>query len=403
MKENYKLVIGILLITTISWHHIFRIEIAGFDLLSVYKLVLLFLLTYMIIKNKNKFNIMYVLMISAITLLFIFSIIYSKVVPSGSAAIAFKSYLGIVTPFLIFFISLDSKKKQYSISILRLLCYLPFVSLFCGIIFSIFTDWSFIVQEYTGVMRLGGANSPAHFSELTFISLCSSLFLFLTQTNKRRYLLLSSINFILIILAFTRTTLLCSLLMLFPLYVYVFKRMLQYSLNYFFVFITFSLGALLSLIYIVPVFIERTFNTERGEIDTSGREYAWRYFIEKGNEFPIFGRGFGASEILYPNHPYKGFLAPHNEYVRFYLETGIVGLLLFFIILFMILLSVSKNIYKEYQFLLFPISLIISFAFYTYFDNTITTPQFIVPFLFLIKAISDAIKFNKYHRSLINE
>ena len=62
-----------------------------------------------------------------------------------------------------------------------------------------------------------------------------------------------------------------------------------------------------------------------GTIDdpTSGRSSAWSEFYAIAKESPLFGHGLGSGPITRIHQ--QGFLAQHNEYLRFFLEGGYIG------------------------------------------------------------------------------
>lgn len=72
----------------------------------------------------------------------------------------------------------------------------------------------------------------------------------------------------------------------------------------------------------------------------SGRDVAWNYFIGKANEYPIFGRGLGSTLVANDGSIFSGFVVPHNEYIRFYYDGGLVGAILLFLSLLLVFRSV---------------------------------------------------------------
>ncbi|XEC95511.1 O-antigen ligase family protein [Paenibacillus tarimensis] len=73
--------------------------------------------------------------------------------------------------------------------------------------------------------------------------------------------------------------------------------------------------------------------------------------IEKGNESPLFGHGFGwAQEFMIMND--IGLIQPHNDYVRFFVDMGYVGLsfvllpfaLIFFRMVYLIVKSKEQSV-----------------------------------------------------------
>jgi O-antigen ligase len=69
---------------------------------------------------------------------------------------------------------------------------------------------------------------------------------------------------------------------------------------------------------------------ERGESSTSlaWRLQKWKTLLPEWEQSPLFGRGLGTTttEDAIPGNRFAGY-PPHNEYVRYTVETGIVGLI----------------------------------------------------------------------------
>jgi O-antigen ligase len=68
---------------------------------------------------------------------------------------------------------------------------------------------------------------------------------------------------------------------------------------------------------------------ERGEASTSldWRLHKWKILIPEWEASPIFGQGLGTTTTTepVPGNPYSG-KPPHNEYIRYLVETGVIGL-----------------------------------------------------------------------------
>ena len=69
--------------------------------------------------------------------------------------------------------------------------------------------------------------------------------------------------------------------------------------------------------------------TFSSNIDTSGRSELWSSLVPTCNERWLFGRGIGASNQLSVEYSNGRIDQPHNEYLRVYCDTGLVGSLLF--------------------------------------------------------------------------
>jgi len=82
---------------------------------------------------------------------------------------------------------------------------------------------------------------------------------------------------------------------------------------------------------------------------------------------------------------YSGFVVPHNEYIRFYYDGGLLGAACLFIALAvtfgMVYRKVETAVRSYYAMFL------LGFIIYTFTDNTLSTVQFIVPFCVYLCAL----------------
>jgi O-antigen ligase len=65
------------------------------------------------------------------------------------------------------------------------------------------------------------------------------------------------------------------------------------------------------------------------QLNTAGRREAWPALIEACSDAPITGHGVGSAQRISENLPGGGFGQPHNDYLRTYCDTGLVGSILF--------------------------------------------------------------------------
>ena len=65
------------------------------------------------------------------------------------------------------------------------------------------------------------------------------------------------------------------------------------------------------------------------KLNTAGRREAWPALIEACSDAPVTGHGVGSSAEIGENLPGGGFGQPHNDYLRTYCDTGLLGTILF--------------------------------------------------------------------------
>ncbi|MEK4653925.1 O-antigen ligase family protein [Niallia sp. FSL W8-0954] len=388
----------------ISWKPL--IPSYGGTILTLIKGALLIIIIFLIIFRGINKNFLTYFSLSGIFVLFIYLLLQISRIDSvefansGDIFRSFSSYL------LIFLMLMIRLRKEELKRILDLIQKLPIFSVLFGLFFSLFTNWSVIKFEFTGVNRLQGSNPPAHLAEICFVAIITSVGILLKKDTQKSLFISSNnkvygylfINTLILILTFTRITLLGAGLIIFYLlikkmYITIIKN--RYSLPFIFITIISIFPAILIFIYTIKSILKRSTN-EGGGINTSGRYWAWRYFIDRANEYPIFGRGMGASQSLYDVNPYKEFVAPHNEYIRSYLEVGILGsiLMIIFILIFIGWLIYSNRSNKLFsnKFILFNI---ISVGIVSYYDNLFVTIHFSLPFILLILCLVNVFTYRK--------
>ena len=184
---------------------------------------------------------------------------------------------------------------------------------------------------------------PNMLAFFTFFAFSISLFVFLHGKKDNVlsyfYLLASILFLIIIILTYTRGSWLALLLFIFIIGVVKFKRLLLVSFMLFL------------LVYgFVPSLQNRvndTFNFRN--YDSS---IVWRYNLYKDSwgiakEKPILGHGSDtASTLIEYNRSYRlGSPEPHNDYIKTFMEIGIIGL----ISLLLLILATIKYLYQSYK------------------------------------------------------
>jgi O-antigen ligase len=68
-------------------------------------------------------------------------------------------------------------------------------------------------------------------------------------------------------------------------------------------------------------------NAYEGSFNTSGRLQAWQFFLNVAERHPWSGNGLGASSVAVATEAPAGvqtaFIAPHNEFIHLYVDTGL--------------------------------------------------------------------------------
>ncbi|WP_417536713.1 O-antigen ligase family protein [Methylophaga sp.] len=77
-------------------------------------------------------------------------------------------------------------------------------------------------------------------------------------------------------------------------------------------------------------------------LNTSGRSFVWPMVLESALERPLFGHGVPLPEWL--SQKYQGWEHPHNDYLRLFHQTGMVGLSLWCLFSFLVLILLYRKI-----------------------------------------------------------
>ncbi|MNE28147.1 O-Antigen ligase [compost metagenome] len=264
---------------------------------------------------------------------------------------------------------------------------LPLVSVMAGVLLQVAHMHAFLDIEFTGAVRIQGANIPAHLAMLAFMGVGISFIEIKRSPQHIRYFyIMLALNFLILIGTGTRGPILALVLMILYYFYDISRQYLKGKTQYLIplmcsVMLIFS-AVYLQLDNIKKRSFERT--TETG-VDLSGRAEAWEYFLNKAADSPWSGRGLGAVTVANDGTLYKGFVVPHNEYIRFYFDGGYIGAILLLLSLLALFLLVYRALappVKPY-YLLF----IAAFLIYSFSDNTLSTVQSIIPFCWYLNCL----------------
>jgi teichuronic acid biosynthesis protein TuaE len=127
-------------------------------------------------------------------------------------------------------------------------------------------------------------------------------------------------------------------------------------------------------------------------INTSGRMEVWKVYWDISSINRKFGLGLGSVKAIqykqYNNIYLKYFTVPHNEYLKFIIELGIIGFILIMLSFILVFRKLLKhNILGDWKFLI-PVAIIV-FAIASFTDNTISAEYYWIPFCLYIGLIYD--------------
>ncbi|MFD2672710.1 O-antigen ligase family protein [Marinicrinis sediminis] len=375
----------LLVFTAISIQYVFDAVFMGMDLLSLYKLCVLALLLPYVCKAGIHHGLTAPL--AAFVALLLISLLLSR--PDAVTAMSnspVKAFIGLAVPFFILIVRWNRETAHKHI---QLICLLPLISVLAGGVLHLAGLHELYVIEFTGAFRLSGANISAHLAMLAFVGMIVAVIEMKRNPVKARwFLFFAGLNFAILLATGTRGPILASVAVILYTVWDLCKQFLKGKAYY-----LIPIG-LLTLVIATASFLQwenmkkRSFERSTAEgIDLSGRSEAWSYFIAKGEDTPWFGKGLGA--VLYANDGtiFEGFVVPHNEYIRFYYDTGLFGAGLLFVSILVMLgwsLRHAPPVVRPYL-----VAFFLGFLIYSFSDNTMSTLQFTLPFCWYLNALAN--------------
>jgi len=175
--------------------------------------------------------------------------------------------------------------------------------------------------EQSGTCRLLGGLTPAHLGFLAFYGVvaCS-----IRIADYNRGVILLAANLLICLLTFSRVASTLSVVTVLLLIFIYSKRKSVKALNRVLATLV-SVPAIVVLSVLVAIaLLDRTVDSD-GLIDTSGRLVAWEYFVDAGLRRPWFGYGSGASLTLTEDTASYFFSVPHNEFIHYFYDVGLLG------------------------------------------------------------------------------
>jgi teichuronic acid biosynthesis protein TuaE len=295
-------------------------------------------------------------------------------------SVVLTKYAGLIYPWMILLVPTTILS---SVDRLRVVIALPFICFFTGLFFYFISGREFVVSHLIAgmymPMRLQGASIPVHFGYLSAYGLIASSILFRRGILRFASGPIALCLLIFLLMSITRGAYLFTLLFLLiywlPCINWSFASM---QARFVFLLIV-SLSAVAPFIHLI---YRRT--VIRGELDSSGRIEAWGYYLDRICESPIWGHGMGGAEYFY-DYTVVFFRAPHNEYVRFAYDYGILGGVLIFLCLLWVCLGGIKR--SQEKIALFALTL--CFLVGCFHANMFSAMQMTTAFVLLLSAVRD--------------
>lgn len=373
---------AVLLSTAISVDSLYQGSLFGVELLSLYKLGILLLLVPCMLVFGIRLKFSYP--IWALVIMLGISFGFSVWLPLLTKSIVLKAFIGLSLPF---FFLLIQWKKEVAEKQIRLISLLPIISVVVGLVLQVAGIHSFTDVEFTGAIRVQGANIPPHLAMLSFLGIAVCLIEVKRRPQQAAfYYTVLALNFMILLATGTRGPIL-GLILMFIVYLFdITRQYLRGKMNYLLPLAGTFLVILVALVLQWSNLKKRSFErqTDTG-IDLSGRTEAWEYFLNKVHDYPWSGRGLGAVTVANDGTLFNGFVVPHNEYIRFYFDTGYIGCGLLMLSLLIVFVLIYRSLAKPIK--PYFAGLIVGFLIYSFSDNTLSTVQMIIPFCWYLNGL----------------
>lgn len=251
--------------------------------------------------------------------------------------------LGLLTPFpkfswvtwllsinqfaIIYVLTGFHATREDARQILSVSVWLPVICMiggFVGLVLSGRPIWG--IEYATGTMRLQGSQIPAFLSGLAATGIVASLILGL-EWRRLRYLGLSTVNLIILILAGGRASLAVALIV--SLCLVAFSRVINVRDK-----LMLLTGGLLALPFFAAIALPFALRRLATSTDNGRNEMA-AYLQTLVDQYPWTGIGFGHQFWQTPRDVVirVGSAAAHNDYLRLTVEIGVIGMILFFLMM----------------------------------------------------------------------
>lgn len=209
--------------------------------------------------------------------------------------------------------------------ILRAAIWLPIICVMGGLVGLVLSGRPIWGIEYaTGTMRLQGSQIPAFLSGLAATGVVASLILGL-EWRRLRYLGLTAVNLIILILAGGRASL--AVAMIVSICLIAFSKVIHIRDK-----LVLLTGGLLALPFFAAIAVPFALRRLATSTD-NGRNAMAAYLQTLVDQYPWTGVGFGHQYWQTPRDVVVrvGSAAAHNDYLRLTVELGAIGMILFFI------------------------------------------------------------------------
>jgi teichuronic acid biosynthesis protein TuaE len=310
--------------------------------------------------------------------------------------VSIRSWAGYLLPWMILLIRWPEH------SVLRTLSYISLTAptaVSLGILLQAVGIWPmFNTNLYGGAIRLQGSLIPPHLAMLALCGVFAGAVIMRYRRSKW-VLVVLVINVAIVVASLTRGAILATFVfcLIYGLiggrhYAMIGARAQRRAR-------VLAVASLIAIAVAIPEIIARSIgNSYEGTINTSGRTEAWEFYSSFLSGHMALGRGIGfatiANATYNPVGVQQAFSVPHNEYLHFLLDGGLVLLSATILALGFLLLKVGSR--SGIAGPGYAVALGASIAVYSYVENVFSTPQFTVPFMLLCASLLTAARVESF-------
>ncbi|MCX2755478.1 O-antigen ligase family protein [Gordonia sp. 4N] len=364
---------------------------------GVQKVLLLALVGVLLLREDKRFSLTATLAILLFGSFAMYGVLFAPSASGIDQATLFRALMGFSFAWIVLFVRLTPKDAR---TMLFAIAALPAVSLAYGAGLRVLGYSALFQDEYTGVIRLSGASIPAHLAMLSFVGVIAGLAYGIMFRESSISTSMVILNILVCCASLTRGAIAATVVLLatFVCAIWVSQRRKSPEVFISSVALNQTRAGLYGFaliivagVAILPLLLQRSRSTalERG-FNSSGRDEAWSFYFDQFSANPAFGNGLGfasvANEILKPTGVQSAFRAPHNEYLHFLVDVGLIGSIGLAVIMVVGLIRLVRRMTSPVMIGLI-LAVALSVVVYAYFDNIFSTPQFLLPMLLTLMCI----------------
>ena len=293
-----------------------------------------------------------------------------------------RSFIGSTAPFVLAFAA--APRRVWS-SFCKGVVFVPLVSAAAGLL-----AWPVgLAQAFDINWRFQGMHSPPFLAGFCVTAVFAATLEYL-RSARMRWLLLGGCALAILLATQARAPLIAVFLFIAIVFLLADRRILPLKRK-----VDLVMGGMLpAALLLGPVMIfaaDRLFGGG-SDVNLSGRDVIWPYFVDAIDQRPLFGYGLGAGKLIVdPEDPRIRLIrsnAAHNEYLRLSVDAGIVGCTLIFTSLLAWVWAGTRRVAAADRLVMR--AAILAALLHSAFDNTLIAATAVVQFTWFTAALARA-------------